>query len=195
MENNSVEYRTLLNGINTGWADHIDFAEWLVRKIEPKVIVDLGVDYGYSTFSFAFPKIGEVYGIDSFEGDPYSGIRDTYDFVVNKKKELGLDNITFVKGLVDDVVEKWEKPIDILHIDAFHTYEAVKNDFTKWSKFVDKGVILLHDTLVEDAPFGVKKFFGEITLPKTNFEFCNGLGVVSKNQKIIDEIKENFNLK
>ena len=33
---------------------------WLVQAVMPLVTVDLGVDYGYSTFCFALPVIGEV---------------------------------------------------------------------------------------------------------------------------------------
>jgi hypothetical protein len=33
---------------------------WLVQATMPLVTVDLGVDYGYSTFCFALPVIGEV---------------------------------------------------------------------------------------------------------------------------------------
>ena len=48
------------------WRDHRLFADWLIRRTEPETVVDLGVDYGYSTFCFALPEIGHVYGIDSF---------------------------------------------------------------------------------------------------------------------------------
>ena len=173
------------------WRDHRLFADWLIRRTEPETVVDLGVDYGYSTFCFALPEIGHVYGIDSFEGDEHAGVKETYDFVLKKKDELELDNITFIKGYFDDVVKTWEKPIDILHIDGLHTYEAAKNDFEKWSPLLkENGVILMHDTMVER--FGVKDFFEEIDLPKTNFKHCNGLGVISKNLNLINEINKNF---
>jgi predicted O-methyltransferase YrrM len=173
------------------WRDHRLFADWLIRRTEPETVVDLGVDYGYSTFCFALPEIGHVYGIDSFEGDEHAGVKETYDFVLKKKDELELDNITFIKGYFDDVVKTWEKPIDILHIDGLHTYEASKNDFEKWSPLLkENGVILMHDTMVER--FGVKDFFEEIDLPKTNFKHCNGLGVISKNADLINEINKNF---
>ena len=173
------------------WRDHRLFADWLIRRKEPETVVDLGVDYGYSTFCFALPGIGHVYGIDSFEGDEHAGVKKTYDFVLKKKDELELDNVTFIKGFFDDVVKTWNKQIDILHIDGLHTYEAVKNDFEKWTPFLkENGVILMHDTMVEG--FGVKDFFKEITLPKTNFKHCNGLGVVSKDINLINEINKNF---
>jgi predicted O-methyltransferase YrrM len=176
---------------NFNWRDHRNFADWIVRRKQPQTVVDLGVDYGYSTFCFALPEIGDIYGIDSFEGDEHAGIRDTYDYVLEKQKELELNNITFIKGFFDDVVKTWDKPIDILHIDGLHTYEAVKNDFEKWSSFVkEDGIILMHDTMVEE--FGVKDFFKEITLPKTNFKHCNGLGVASKDINLINEINKNF---
>ena len=73
--------------------------------------------------SVSLPEIGHVYGIDSFEGDEHAGVKETYDFVLKKKDELELDNITFIKGYFDDVVKTWEKPIDILHIDGLHTYK------------------------------------------------------------------------
>lgn len=181
--------------ITTAWTDHVVFAQWLVNRINPKVIVDLGVDYGYSTFSFAIPQIGHVYGIDCFEGDCNSGIRNTLENVNESKKNLELDNITFIKGYFDEIVKVWDKPIDILHIDGFHTYESVKNDYENWSKFLnDDGIILLHDTMLEDENFGIKKFFEEIDLPKVNFTCSYGLGVVSKNKEMIEEISKFFNL-
>lgn len=185
----------ILETILTAWKDHITFAQWIVERKNPEVIVDLGVDCGYSSFCFALPKIGHVYGIDSFEGDDHAGIRNTYQYVLEKQKELELDNISFIKGYFDDIAKNWDKPIDILHIDGFHTYEAVENDYNTWSKFVkDDGRILFHDTMVFDRNFGVYKLFSEIKLPKTNFKFCHGLGVISKDQDLINEINIEFKL-
>lgn len=175
------------------WREHRKFAEWIVKRKNPETIVDLGVDYAYSTFSFALPKIGHVYGVDSFCGDEHAGERDTYEYVTQKQKELDLDNITFIKGYFDDVYKTWDKQIDILHIDGLHTYEAIKNDFEKWSQFVkEDGIILMHDTYIDMPTFGVKRFFSEINLPKTNFIVSNGLGVVSKDEKLIAEINQTF---
>lgn len=184
-----------LEEIETAWTDHIHFAKWIVEKTNPKVVVDLGVDYAYSTFCFALPGIGHVYGIDSFEGDSHAGFKTTYDYVLEKKEDLQLNNVTFIKGYFDDVAKTWDKQIDILHIDGLHTYEAVKNDYETWAKFLkEDGIILFHDTLVEERNFGVKKFFEEINLPKVNFTCSYGLGVVSKNKRIIEEISNTFNI-
>lgn len=184
----------------TAWSGHRAFAEWLVKELNPNVIVDLGVDYGFSTFSFAIPRIGHVYGIDNFTGDTFVGTDENrlkYNFVTMKREKLHLqDNLTLIEGDFNEVAETWDKKIDILHIDGSHNYEDVKKDFETWSKFLnDDGVILLHDTCIESAfgnEYGVKRFFEEIELPKFTFTHCFGLGVVSKNQNLIDHIKENF---
>lgn len=184
-----------LRNVPTSWTDHIYFAQWIVKRLNPDVIVDLGVDYGYSTFCFALPGIGRVYGIDSFDGDPQAGYKNTYEYVINKQRELGLDNIKFLKGYFGIIAKKWKKPIDILHIDGFHTYNAVKNDYETWNKFLkEDGVILFHDTCVTKPGYEVHKFFEEINLPKTNFTFSYGLGVVSKNKNLIKEIDLKFDL-
>lgn len=190
-----------MNDIPSSWIGHAKFAQWLVNYMQPKVIVDLGVECGFSTFAFAIPKIGHVYGIDSFEGDDYTGTpsEDQFKYVNDKKEELDMsDYVTFIKGYFDDVAKTWNKKIDILHIDGSHHYKDVKNDYETWSKFInDDGVILFHDTEVEEFDgniYEVKRFFEELDLPKCNFTHCFGLGIVSKNNQIIETIKKTFNL-
>jgi len=42
--------------------------------------------------------------------------------------------------------------------------------------------------------YGVREFFDKIPLPKTNFTCSHGLGVVSKNSSLIEEIQKTFQL-
>ena len=184
---------------NRSWYGHRLFAEWIVKYLNPEVTVDLGVALGFSTFCFAMPRIGKVYGIDNFIGDDFVGEMNSYSFVCGKRDKLQLhDNVEFIKGDFNEVARTWDKKIDILHIDGSHHYEDVKRDFETWSQFVnDGGVILIHDTCVElynGKEYGVKKFFDEIDLPKCTFTHSFGLGVVSKNEKLIEQIKTTFNL-
>jgi predicted O-methyltransferase YrrM len=172
----------------SAWKGHKNFAEWLVNEVKPKVIVDLGVDYGYSTFCLANPKIGTVYGIDNFQGDEHTGVHsDAYDVVMRVIKKNNYDNVEIIKSNFDDVAKTWDKQIDILHIDGLHTYESTKKNYDTWSKFLhDDSVIIMHDT----ASFQeVKKVFDEIDISnKFNFEHSAGLGVISKNKSIIEKI-------
>jgi predicted O-methyltransferase YrrM len=193
-------FLTNLDDIPTSWRGHRAFAEWLVTNTKPEVIVDLGVNYGFSTFALALPRIGHVYGIDNFDGDDFIGTGNlSYDFVITKREKLFLeDHVTFIKGSFDDVAKTWDKKIDILHIDGSHHYEDVKKDYETWAPFVkDDGIILFHDTCVDELnndDYGVRKFFGELDLPKVTFTHSFGLGVASKNAKLIEIIKTEFNL-
>ena len=188
--------RQVLAGIPSAWGDgnttgHVLFVDWLIDEMKPKVTVDLGIDYGYSLIAFAHNNPGKVYGIDGFEGDIWTGERNTYQEVNNHINNLQLNNVTLIKGYFDDVVKTWDTPIDLLHIDGFHSYEAVKNDYEKWSGFVpNSGVILFHDTDSHDSRFGVKQFFQELNMPKHELLGFQGLGIVTKNKKLMKKIKE-----
>ena len=175
----------------SAWSGHFDFSQWIIKEKSPEVIVELGVDYGFSSLAFTMPDVGHVYSIDCFAG--MHEISQPEAYTRNLIQTFDIKNITLIKDYFDNVAREWNKPIDILHIDGDHAYESVKKDFETWSKFVkDDGVILMHDTCVEY--FGVKDFFAEINLPKTNFPQSSGLGVVSKNVELIEKVKRTFNL-
>jgi hypothetical protein len=190
MTNDKLNY---IGNLDSAWLGHIQFAVWLTNYLNPAVTVDLGVDHGVSTFSLAVENPGTVYGIDLFQGDFHTGLRNTQDSVENSIKHLDLQNVVIIKGDFNEIAKIWDKEIDILHIDGLHAYEAVKNDFETWSKFLkEDGVIIMHDTYIDIEGFGVKQFFKEITLPKLNFMHSAGLGIVSKNLDLINSIKTNF---
>lgn len=184
-----------IESITSAWTGHRVFAEWLVKTLSPNTIVELGVDYGYSTFVFANAlkgTSGTIYGIDLFIGDVHAGIRDTYGSVMNNITTNNVTNIEIIRGDFTSVSNIWSKPINILHIDGLHTYEAVKNDFNCWSKFVnDDGIILFHDVAIRQ--FGIKKFFSEIEGGyKLYFTHSAGLGIFTKNKELRDSILATF---
>jgi beta-1,4-mannosyl-glycoprotein beta-1,4-N-acetylglucosaminyltransferase len=184
----------LVSNYGSAWTGHMKFAFKLVNILNPKIIVDLGVDYGHSTFSFASAKKGIIYGIDSFEGDPQAGLKNTFDIVNNLKNEflsrkLIINNLNFIKGYFDDVFENFNETIDILHIDGLHTIEAVSNDYNKWiEKTSENAVILFHD--IVSYPNSVGVVFNNITYPKFYFTHSAGLGVVCKNYRTLQIILE-----
>jgi hypothetical protein len=177
--------------LTDAWKGHFDFARWSVNRLQPTTTVDLGVDLGFSTFSFAIDEIGTVYGVDWFKGDAHAGFRDSYDFVMQVKNVYEFDNVEIIKSDFNDLAKTWDKSIDILHIDGYHTYDAVKNDYETWSPFVrEGGLIMMHDT--HSFPDDVGRFFNEIDLPKLNFSHSHGLGVVSTDAALIEEIRVAF---
>lgn len=191
-----VEYKQLISANHTSWYENFERANYIVNLVKPNIIVDLGVDHGFSSFAFAFANHGKVYGIDSFEGDTHAGIRNTYQDVLNLhsiiKKQYNISEINFIKGYFEDIANDWNQDIDILHIDGFHTYEAVKNDFTTWSKFFTKNtVVIFHDIVSFKSTVG--KYFDEIKGNKYKFNDGCGLGVWSLNENYIRQLKYFYN--
>jgi predicted GH43/DUF377 family glycosyl hydrolase len=184
-----------IRDIKSAWVGHRGFAEWLVGQFKDPKIVELGVDYGFSTFVFANSlkgTNGKIYGIDLFEGDVHAGSRNTYLSVKNNIRLHDLKNIEIIVGDFADVSQSWNEPLDILHVDGLHTYDAVKSDFTNWSRHVkDDGIILFHDICVSE--FGVKDFFKELADEyKLFFTHWYGLGIFTKNRVLYDTIRATF---
>lgn len=193
MKNKYIE--TLLK-FDSAWKGHGLFAMKLVETFKPNIIVDLGVDWGFSTFCFGYPQIGNVYGIDWFQGDDHAGHRDTLNDVDNLYQELiksfGVSNIEFIKSDFAEAAKIWDKKIDILHIDGFHSYEAVKSDYENWIKFCDEeSIILFHD--VESFPETVGVFFEELVGYKLIHKGSAGLGILTKSEKNYELMKTFIN--
>jgi predicted O-methyltransferase YrrM len=188
----------ILGSIPSGWnyppKSHREFVEWLINRIKPKVTVELGVDYGYSSFLMSLCQSNPVYGIDCFDVSVHGPREDDdYQFVMSVKEKLGLDNLEIIKGYFDDVAKTWNKEIDLLHIDGLHDYENCKNDCDIWAPLVkEDGVILFHDTV--SNPDGAGLFFSQLEVPKVNFTNSFGLGVASNNADLVEEIKQTFKL-
>ena len=194
--NPKFEYRLMLEDFDSPWVGHSNFAYDLIANFKPSTIVELGTFKGTSLFSFAqavkdFDLNTTVYAIDSWKGDEHSGFygEEIYQSVVEiTRKFYAKQRIRLVRKYFDEAVDDFEnESIDILHIDGLHTYDAVKNDFSKWfPKVKPTGIIIFHDILVAD--FGVWKLWEEIKnnyKDRYNFiEFVHnyGLGVMFPKQ-------------
>jgi hypothetical protein len=180
-----------LYNLQSAWIGHEQFAEWLVKRVQPKVTVDLGVDYGFSLFALALPKIGTVYGIDSFEADAHAGHHaDNYDVVLKFKEDHNFYNVEIIKGWFSKLAETWDKQIDILHIDGLHTYDAIREDWINWSKFLtNKGVIIMHDVISFPE---LTLFFNQIGVPKGYFVHSAGLGIAVMEEQLLQDILTEF---
>ena len=70
--------------------------------------------------------------------------------------------------------------VDLMHIDGFHTYEAVSEDFHAWlPKLAMGGVMLFHD-VAETTGYGSAYFWSELREKYPGFHFTHswGLGVL-----------------
>jgi predicted O-methyltransferase YrrM len=131
---------------------------------EANVVVEIGCYEGATTVALAESSKGSVYTIDPFFG---GRLGVCYGELIARFHcwKRGLKNIQFLKGLSYDIAPQFEKSIDLLFVDADHTFEGVKRDWEDWFPKVKKGgIIALHDSLcVPCSPdyLGSMKFYEE----------------------------------
>jgi len=82
-----------------------------------------------------------------------------------------------------------------LHIDGFHSYEAVKTDYENWIGHCnDDAIILFHD--VESFPETVGLFFSQLKGYNSIHTGSAGLGILTKSEEkfnIINSITNGSN--
>lgn len=173
----------------SGWIGHIPFAMFLIDMLRPKVVVELGTHYGVSYCSFCQAvrdlKIETLcYAIDTWQGDKHAGFYGPEVLAGLKQHHDPLYGgfSKLMQSTFDEAVSHFEDgSIDLLHIDGYHTYEAVKHDFETWlPKMSSCGVIILHDTQVFESDFGIWQFWREVQAVYPHFEFTHshGLGLL-----------------
>ena len=183
---NSSMFEIPADLVDSAWLEHGSFAFWLIEELRPRVLVELGTHNGFSYLAFCqnisrLRLDSKCYAIDSWEGDAHTGtyssevlvnLRDLHD-----QKYSAFS--TLMPMLFDDGLQHFEeKSIDLLHIDGWHTYEAVKHDFESWKvKLSDRAVVLFHDINAKQKDFGVHKFWTEIKSEYPSFEFDHGYGL------------------
>lgn len=183
------------------WNEHLPFAFFLIELLRPASYVELGVFKGgsYNTFCQAVKEFGtgtKCSGVDTWEGDPHNGVYGSavYDRLSEYQRQNYGEFSTLLKMPFDDALARFPNgSIDLLHIDGYHTYEAVKHDYESWlPKMSKKGVILFHDTQIRRQDFGVYKLWAEIAprYPSLEFEHGCGLGVLAVGPEVSAEFRE-----
>ena len=174
----------------TSWHPHREFAYELISQIKPKKIVELGVHYGDSYFTFcqACEELDldtQLFGIDHWQGDEQAGLygEEVFETVNSYSEEFYSEKSTLLRMDFEEALQQFEdQSIDLLHIDGSHQYETVKKDFESWLPKLQKGgLILMHDILIEREDYGVKKFWEEIarTYSTETHKEGFGLGIIN----------------
>ena len=182
------------------WVPHIPFAFWLIDALRPRTVVELGTHTGvsYSAFAQAVQILGldtATYAVDTWKGDHQAGF---YDEDVFKEWSSFHDHhfsafSRLVRSTFEEALSKFpDGSVDLLHIDGIHTYEAVRQDFESWfPKLSNRAVVLMHDTNVREADFGVWRFWAEVSARYPSFAFLHGhgLGVVGVGHTLPADVR------
>jgi len=174
--------------IQSQWNEHVPFAMTVIEALQPRLVVELGTQFGVSHCAWcqaaaALETGSRCYAVDTWAGDPHTGFYGTevYDDLVAHHHEYESFS-TLLRMTFDEALNQFsDGSIDLLHIDGLHTYEAVRHDFEAWLPKMSKaGVVLFHDTIEVEKEFGVYRLWDEITVGRRhfNFEHCHGLGVL-----------------
>jgi hypothetical protein len=185
-----------LKCVPSAWKAYIEFAVWLTCRFLPQKIVDLGVDYGCSTYAWGSSGVSQVIGIDWFKGDEQTGFRDTSGAISSLGHALVRDcqyrdTVRIWRTSFEDAAKVYNEQIDVLHIDGLHTYEAITKDLKDWlPKLTKDGVIVMHGISV--LPDTVGRAFEKLRQPKIRLEHSTGLGVACANPQKIDIIEKEW---
>lgn len=171
----------------SAWSELIPVLSAILTIAKPRRFAELGVHNGMSFLAACNTvkrlNLGtECIAIDSWLGDEHAGFHEPRVFETFKRN---LGNLFpkqhFIRGLFDDAAACFDEgSIDLLHIDGFHTYEAVKNDFETWLPMMTStGLVMFHDTNVQRKDFGVWRFWDEMAerYPTHAFQHSYGLGL------------------
>jgi len=179
---------TLVSDV-VSWHGHIPFAQALVAIARPRLVVELGVHKGdsYRAFVDAMARYGvegRAFGVDTWRGDEHAGSYAgdvILEEVISRNAPFSAFSTLLRKTFDEALADVEDATVDLLHIDGFHTYEAVRHDYETWlPKLSAQAIVLFHDTAVRRGDFGVYRFWEEVSAGKLAHAFThsNGLGVL-----------------
>jgi len=111
-----------------GTEHHSDLIVQLVKSVNCQTYLELGI-YDGSTLSRVGQFVPRVIGVD---------IKD-----LRINKNIG----EFHLSTTQDFLQNFNEMVDVIFIDADHSFESVKQDFETSLKLLNKlGIVILHDT-------------------------------------------------
>lgn len=131
--------------------------------------VEVGTARGGSFFIYTNLLVNPYKHATGFDIEYYPEHTPTLEYL---KKSYDADILI---GNAHLLVDKIDNTIDLLHIDGWHSFDAVQSDFNRWyPKVISGGIILLHDTVLHDGCVAFRK-----SLENTNYNiktFYEGVG-------------------
>lgn len=176
--------------IESAWRGHVPFGIFIIEALKPRLVVELGVDFGTSLMAFCqgVEETGiecQIYGIDLWNtGERH---KRAYPHVTQYVTNSGYDRFcTLVREDFIPYAGNFEDgSIELLHIDGCHAYRFVRRDFDTYLPKLNpkKSLVLLHDSAVRNRgeEFEVWRLVDELRERYRVVEFQHwfGLAVVA----------------
>lgn len=168
------------------WVDHLPFGYDLVAALRPETVVELGTQSGVSYFCFCQSAFEQgvstrAFAVDTWKGDAHTQAYDdsVWEAVNTHNQEHYAGFSTLLRMYFQEALRRFEdESIALLHIDGFHTYDAVRADFESWyPKVRPGGVVLFHDVAARLLDFGAWRYWEELTREHETFSFKHGYGL------------------
>ena len=190
----------MLHVPQSAWTLHVPIAMLLIDLVRPAQFVELGAYTGVSYYAFcqAVKELGadtQCFAVDTSQGEEHNGFygAEVLDDLRSHHDPRYQEFSGLIQSTFDDAVAEFaDGSIDLLHIDGYHTYEAVSHDFTTWlPKMSSRGVVVLHDTNEHGRDFGVWQFWDELKQEYPHFEVLHGhgLGIVAVGTDVPDALR------
>jgi predicted O-methyltransferase YrrM len=171
----------------SAWAGLGTIAYEIVRHYRPTRIVELGSFAGFSTCAMGLAMKdagipGQIYAVDCWEGDGDTKRygEEVYQWFLACRKELGLEHVIVpLRMTFEEAAKKVEPGIDLLHVDGWHKFRAVRHDFATFRPHLRKGgLAMFHD--VNHGFRGMRLFWRMVAMryPHYLIPYGCGLGVV-----------------
>jgi len=145
---NALHYLRYRVGLDPARTQTTEAERALLGELAPgrKVIVELGVFEGVSSrvLRAAMDRDAELYCIDPF---PTGRLGFSPQQNISEKEIAKSQNgsVHLRRCFSYQALKNWNSSIDLLYMDADHSFEGVSRDFREWTQFVASGgLILIH---------------------------------------------------
>ena len=123
-----------------------ELAKLLEHARAAAVIVEIGTFEGSTAAALAAATPGEVFSVDIFRAGRL-GICYGERIAELTRRRRKLANLHLIKGSGHDVARTFDRAVDLVFVDADHSYAGAKQDWDDWTpKLRSGGVIALHDS-------------------------------------------------
>jgi predicted O-methyltransferase YrrM len=168
----------------TAWRGLGSLGYEIVRHVKPRIVVELGSHGGFSAFCLGLALRdlglgGRLYAVDTWQGDPQTGEYGDEIFL-DDRAALGLqETVIPLRMTFEEASRAIEPGVDLLHVDGWHTFAAVRRDFATFRPLLSRrAIVMFHD--VRTIYRGMRWFWA---LMRLRYESCtvpymHGLGII-----------------